>query len=189
MEWLQWSGYGRRIVDFRSAVAVTWTSSLRRGIGSKAGRETRARPSAIAWRVEHGGLRRGALAYAAGAWDVRRFRPNIPIELEGEGWLEDAWAERGLRAGTAQLVPGRRCVRCTMINRAQPGLDRDVNIYKTLNRIHGGDAGMVPPAYRRAQHDQRPLEMIMNARNGELRKTIKTRRAPGGRAAHLRSMK
>jgi uncharacterized protein len=88
------------------------------------------------------GLRGGAAAYAAGAWDVRRFRPNVLIELEGEGWLEDAWAERGLRVGTARLIPRRRCIRCTMVNRAQPGLDKDVNIYKTLNRIHGGDAGM-----------------------------------------------
>jgi uncharacterized protein YcbX len=88
------------------------------------------------------GLRAGGAGYAAGAWDVRRFRPNILIELAGEGWLEDAWAERGLRVGTAQLVPRRRCVRCTMANRAQPGLDRDVNIYKTLHRTHGGDAGM-----------------------------------------------
>ena len=30
------------------------------------------------------GLRGGAAAYAAGAWDVRRFRPNILIEMEGE---------------------------------------------------------------------------------------------------------
>jgi uncharacterized protein YcbX len=88
------------------------------------------------------GLRGGAAAYAAGAWDVRRFRPNVLIELEGEGWLEDAWAERGLRVGTARLIPRRRCIRCTMVNRAQPGLDKDVNIYKTLNRTHGGDAGM-----------------------------------------------
>jgi uncharacterized protein YcbX len=88
------------------------------------------------------GLRGGAAAYAAGAWDVRRFRPNVLIELEGEGWLEDAWAERGLRVGTTRLIPRRRCIRCTMVNRAQPGLDKDVNIYKTLNRIHGGDAGM-----------------------------------------------
>ena len=88
------------------------------------------------------GLRSGAAAYPAGAWDVRRFRPNILIELEGEGWFEDTWAERSLRVGTAQLVPRRRCIRCTMVNRAQPGLERDVNIYKTLNRTHGGDAGM-----------------------------------------------
>ena len=88
------------------------------------------------------GLRGGAAAYAAGAWDVRRFRPNILIDVEGEDWLEDAWADRRLRVGTAQLIPRRRCIRCTMVNRAQPGLDRDVNIYKTLNRVHGGDAGM-----------------------------------------------
>ena len=88
------------------------------------------------------GLRGGAAAYAAGAWDVRRFRPNILIEMEGEGWLEDAWIGRTLRFGATQLSPDRRCIRCTMVNRPQPGLDRDVNIYKTLSRTHGGEAGM-----------------------------------------------
>jgi len=88
------------------------------------------------------GLRGGAAAYAAGAWDVRRFRPNILIEMEGEGWLEDAWIGRTLRFGATQLSPDRRCIRCTMVSRAQPGLDRDVNIYKTLSRTHGGEAGM-----------------------------------------------
>lgn len=28
------------------------------------------------------------------------------------------------------------------VNRAQPGLDRGVSIYKTLHRTHGGEAGM-----------------------------------------------
>jgi len=88
------------------------------------------------------GLRSGAVAHPPGTWDVRRFRPNVLIELEGEGWLEDAWAERQLSVGSAQLIPRRRCIRCTMVNRAQPGLDRDVNIYKTLHRTHGGEAGM-----------------------------------------------
>ena len=88
------------------------------------------------------GLRGGAVAYPAGAWDVRRFRPNILIQLDGEGWLEDAWAGRRLSVGSAQLIPRQRCIRCTMVNRAQPGLDRDVNIYKTLHRTHQGEAGM-----------------------------------------------
>lgn len=88
------------------------------------------------------GLRGGAAAHSSGTWDVRRFRPNILIQVEGEGWLEDAWAERRLSAGSAQLIPRRRCIRCTMVNRAQPGLERDVNIYKTLHRTHGGEAGM-----------------------------------------------
>jgi len=88
------------------------------------------------------GLRGAAAAYPAGTWDVRRFRPNVLIDLEGEGWLEDAWADRCLQVREARLVPRRRCIRCTMVSRAQPGLDRDVNIYKTLHRTHGGDAGM-----------------------------------------------
>jgi uncharacterized protein len=29
-----------------------------------------------------------------------------------------------------------------MVNRAQPGLDADVNIFKTLHRTHEGKAGM-----------------------------------------------
>jgi len=88
------------------------------------------------------GLRAGAAAHSGGTWDARRFRPNILIQVDGEGWLEDAWAERLLSVGSAQLVPRRRCIRCTMVNRAQPGLERDVNIYKTLHRTHGGEAGM-----------------------------------------------
>jgi hypothetical protein len=88
------------------------------------------------------GLRGGAAAYPGGAWDVRRFRPNVLLELDGEGWLEDAWADRQLTIGSARIIPRRRCIRCTMVNRAQPGLERDVNIYKTLHRLHGGEAGM-----------------------------------------------
>ncbi len=88
------------------------------------------------------GLRGSAAAYSGGTWDVRRFRPNILIQLDGEGWLEDAWAGRRLSVGSAQLVPRQRCIRCTMVNRAQPGLERDVNIYKTLHRTHQGKAGM-----------------------------------------------
>jgi uncharacterized protein YcbX len=88
------------------------------------------------------GLLAGASTYSAGTWDVRRFRPNVLIHIDAEGWLEDAWTDRQLKVGSAQFVPRRRCIRCTMVNRAQPGLDKDVNIYKTLHRTHGGDAGM-----------------------------------------------
>jgi uncharacterized protein YcbX len=88
------------------------------------------------------GLRSGAAAHPAGAWDVRRFRPNILIRLDSEGWLEDAWAGRRLSIGSAQFIPRQRCTRCTMVSRAQPGLDKDVNIYKTLHQTHWGEAGM-----------------------------------------------
>jgi len=42
------------------------------------------------------GLRGGATTYSSGTWDVRRFRPNVLIALDGEGWIEDAWAEGNL---------------------------------------------------------------------------------------------
>ena len=87
------------------------------------------------------GLRGCASAYGAGSWDVRRFRPNVLVEASGEGWIEDEWIGRTLHVGSARLAPRDRCVRCTMVNRAQPGLARDVEIYRTLSRIHGGDAG------------------------------------------------
>jgi len=88
------------------------------------------------------GLRSAAAAYPAGAWDVRRFRPNVLIDLQGEGWLEDTWLGRVLRVGTAQLAPKEACVRCSMVTRAQPGLAKDVDIYKAVHRTHGGDAGV-----------------------------------------------
>jgi uncharacterized protein len=87
------------------------------------------------------GLRGCAAAYPGGAWDVRRFRPNVLVEAEGEGWIEDQWVGRTLLVGEARLTARSRCVRCTMVNRAQPGLARDVEIYRTLSRTHGGDAG------------------------------------------------
>ena len=88
------------------------------------------------------GLRGCRAAYPSGSWDVRRFRPNVLIEHGGEEWVEDGWKDRRLDIGSAQLLPRRRCIRCTMVNRAQPGLDRDVFIYKTLHQSHGGEAGM-----------------------------------------------
>jgi len=87
------------------------------------------------------GLRGCAAAYPGGAWDVRRFRPNVLVEAEGEGWIEDQWIGRTLLVGATRLVARSRCIRCTMVNRAQPGLARDVEIYRTLDRTHGGDAG------------------------------------------------
>ena len=88
------------------------------------------------------GLRSCAATHAAGVWDVRRFRPNVLIELQGEGWLEDEWLGRTLQIGSARLTPRQRCIRCTMVTRAQPGLAHDVDIYKTVHRTHGGEAGV-----------------------------------------------
>jgi uncharacterized protein YcbX len=87
-------------------------------------------------------LRAGAGHHPNGVWDPRRFRPNILIDLEGDGWVEDGWVRRPIQVGGAVLLPIEPCVRCTMVTRAQPGLDADADIFRTLARHHRGHFGV-----------------------------------------------
>jgi uncharacterized protein len=88
------------------------------------------------------GLRAGKAAHPAGEWDVRRFRPNVLVEADGEGWIEDSWCGRVLQLGDTAIAPRKPCMRCTMVTRAQPQLAKDVEIYRTLHRTHGATAGV-----------------------------------------------
>jgi uncharacterized protein YcbX len=87
-------------------------------------------------------LRAAAGHYPNGSWDVRRFRPNILIDLEGDEWVEDSWVGRQIRIGAVTLIPTQPCTRCTMITRPQPGLDADIDVFRTLARHHGGLFGV-----------------------------------------------
>lgn len=87
-------------------------------------------------------LRAGAAAHPTGSWDVRRFRPNLLVDVDGSDWVEDAWCGSVVRIGDAELAPRQACVRCTMVTRPQPDLDRDLDVYKTLARLHGGTLGV-----------------------------------------------
>jgi uncharacterized protein len=87
-------------------------------------------------------LRHAAGLYPEGTWTTRRFRPNIVIDVEGDDWIEDAWLGHEVRVGTATIVPVAQCVRCTMVTRPQPGLEHDVDIFRTLARNHRGTFGV-----------------------------------------------
>jgi len=87
-------------------------------------------------------LRTAATFYPGGDWDVRRFRPNLLVDVEGDGWVEDGWCGQTVRVGDIELLPQAPCVRCTMVTRAQPALDRDLEIYKTVARHHAGNLGV-----------------------------------------------
>lgn len=87
-------------------------------------------------------LRTTAAFHPDGVWDVRRFRPNLLIDVEGDGWVEDGWCDRSVRVGDVELVPRAGCVRCTMVTRAQPGLERDLDIYRAVARHHDGNLGV-----------------------------------------------
>ncbi|HEV2758558.1 MAG TPA: MOSC N-terminal beta barrel domain-containing protein [Acidimicrobiales bacterium] len=87
-------------------------------------------------------LRAGAAAFPSGTWDVRRFRPNLVVQVDSEGWVEDQWRGRVLRVGEARLLVTEACARCTMVTRAQPGLDSDVDVYRTVARHHAATFGV-----------------------------------------------
>jgi uncharacterized protein YcbX len=87
-------------------------------------------------------LRTGAALHPEGDWDVRRFRPNLLLDLADDGWVEDAWCARAtLRIGAVELQPHQPCIRCTMVTRPQPDLGADPDIFRTLARHHQGHFG------------------------------------------------
>jgi len=114
-----------------SSKAIEWTMP--------AGRFVDAMPILL---LTTASLRAGAALYPEGNWEVRRFRPNVLVDVDDEGWVEDAWCGRVVRVGEVELLPRQPCVRCTMVTRPQPDLDRDLDIYKTIARHHGGTLGV-----------------------------------------------
>ena len=66
-----------------------------------------------------------------GGWDVRRFRPNIVLEGEGE----DELVGRRIDIGGVTLDVNKRIDRCIVVTRAQPDVQADLDVLRTINRI------------------------------------------------------
>jgi uncharacterized protein YcbX len=79
-----------------------------------------------------------------GEWDVRRFRPTVLVEVDGDDgeFPEDAWIGSAVRVGGAELTVVAPTVRCVMTTREQPGLGRDLDIVKSVNRDHESNLGV-----------------------------------------------
>jgi uncharacterized protein YcbX len=70
-----------------------------------------------------------------GTWDRRRFRANVLLDGGGE----DGLVGTTIAIGDVRLDVVKRIGRCVMITRPQPGgIERDLNVLKTVNREHGG---------------------------------------------------
>jgi hypothetical protein len=83
-------------------------------------------------------------------FDARRFRMNVIIDTEQEGFVENDWIGRDLEIGDrVQLRVEMADPRCVMPTLAQEELPKDTEILRTLtrhNRIQVGDAGRFPCA-------------------------------------------
>ena len=69
-------------------------------------------------------------------WDVRRFRPNVVLDVDVEPFGEQAWIGRELAIGSAVLRITGPMLRCAMPLRAQPGLEREPAIFRALNDLN-----------------------------------------------------
>jgi uncharacterized protein YcbX len=81
-------------------------------------------------------------------FDVRRFRPNIVVEIPGEtGFVENGW--RAVRAGEVALDVLMPVPRCVMTTLAQDDLPRDSGVLRAAarhNMIEAGPLGEMPCA-------------------------------------------
>jgi uncharacterized protein YcbX len=137
-------------------VALVHAESVGAGVGEYLEDATDDTSAVVSWTMPPGrfvdalpllvvtsaSLRQGRALHRDGAWETRRFRPNIVVDVEDEGWVEDAWCGRTVRAGSAAVQPTAPCERCTMVTRPQPGLERDLDVFKVLARHHGSTFGV-----------------------------------------------
>ena len=71
-------------------------------------------------------------------WDVRRFRPTLLVDAEGEMLLEQTWIGGRVQVGDDLVLSiDQPTVRCAMPLRAQPGgLDRQPDLFRALNELN-----------------------------------------------------
>ena len=68
-------------------------------------------------------------------WDVRRFRANVIVDGDGE----DSFVGRRVRIGTCELDVTNHVDRCVMVTRPQPGIARDLDVLRTINKERAGN--------------------------------------------------
>jgi len=76
-------------------------------------------------------------------WDVRRFRPNLVIAIDGDPFLEDRWIGRRVRVGPVVLQIAQPTVRCAMplrrqpgIGQTNPGLERQPELFQAISTLN-----------------------------------------------------
>ena len=97
-------------------------------------------------------------AYPDLNWDVRRFRPNLLLDVDGPTFVEQEWIGRHVQVGNAVLEVTMPTVRCAMPLRAQPGgLDRQPGLFKAMNELNQVSPKLARSAWHSATVVQRRM--------------------------------
>ena len=81
--------------------------------------------------------------HPSGLFDIHRFRPNLVVDVDGSGFVEERWVGATLTIGTARLEVIKPTSRCVMTTRPQVGLPRDLDVLRTINRVNDGNLGVL----------------------------------------------
>jgi uncharacterized protein YcbX len=72
-------------------------------------------------------------------FDPHRFRPNVVVDTDGEGFVETDWQGRTLTIGDARLAVSFTVPRCVMTTLEQGDLPADPDVLRTITRHNSVD--------------------------------------------------
>lgn len=75
------------------------------------------------------------------AYDLRRFRPNLLIDLDGE-FPENDWVGKSVQIGTVTLKVEMTCPRCIMTTHGFRNLAKEPKVMRELVKQNNGDLGV-----------------------------------------------
>jgi uncharacterized protein YcbX len=117
------SGRFENVVDFENEAASDW----------------------VAWEGPRGSFHDSGTTQVSllsfdtiGAWDVRRFRANVVLDRGPE----DDLVGSSVQMGDAVCSVVKKLARCVITTRSQPGVERDLDVLRTINRERASCVGV-----------------------------------------------
>lgn len=89
--------------------------------------------------VTTGSVRELARHAPESRFDAERFRPNLVVDTDDDGFVETGWQGRTIQIGTVRLQVSIAVPRCVMTTLAQGGLPADRDVLRTIAQTNSID--------------------------------------------------